>query len=155
MHHYNSSSIQIHLILILQLQHFRSLCPETKGRKKISIGQQLVTGSEYVNIFVLIKRSLQSFKCPENLSKIYAEMRKIMNRLEEKKKENKNSTRSRCEQLGGLPSDFGAIRVNSGRKSSMSYQNIYQLLISANTHTSKGAIKTAGLLSMAYNRTQV
>ena len=26
-----------------------------------------------------------------------------------------NQTRSRCEQRGGLPSDFGATRVNDGR----------------------------------------
>ena len=50
-----------------------------------------MTGSEYVNVFVLIKRSLKSFKCPENLSNIYIEMRKILKRLEKIRKNNKNN----------------------------------------------------------------
>ena len=45
---------------------------------------------------------------------------KIRQRVQEKssKKHKKNQTRSRCEQRGGLPSDFGAVRVKDGRMNS-------------------------------------
>ena len=49
---------------------------------------------------------------PENFMKIRP---RVQEKSSKKIKNNNNQTRSRCEQRGGLPSDFGAIRVNDGR----------------------------------------
>ena len=52
----------------------------------------------------------------------------IYKRKEKKKTIKDNQTRSRCEQRGGLPSDFGANRVIDGRMNSnfdLEFEEIY------------------------------
>ena len=52
---------------------------------------------------------------PENFMKIRP---RVQEKSSKKNKNNNNQTRSRCEQRGGLPSDFGAVRVKDGRMNS-------------------------------------